>query len=303
MPLLRKTGVRSAWLPGPLQGSIERVRPALVVAALAPAILLGGTTAWTGQPARVPNTTPPAAPARVVQQPVPVPGASVWTPTPAHLTPVAKLATSGPAVITPSPQPPAASFWAPRPLDPGVVAPQDKLSPVSVQVNQPPIPTAIARATAAPRDQVAQAPDRLAITQVVSGAQPQPGASPRTVGIVHDGDRLSPTVIGSGQQPIPPAQALPIGSPRHTPFHRPAPTRCATGAPPLPLASVHWIRAPRLSTAGSVVIAGSMSGSGHSGTTQSSSRAGSITTSDAAGEVGSSDRAGSVRSPSQASTI
>src|SRR5437868_6423919 len=109
MPLLRKTGVRSPWLPAPLQESLERVRPALVVVAAMPALLFGGNVQVIGRLPRDEDTTRPARPVIVVQQPVPPPGAFVW---------------------------------APRPLDPGVVAQPDRLSPLVPQVNQPPLPGA-----------------------------------------------------------------------------------------------------------------------------------------------------------------
>jgi len=82
VPPLRKVGVRSPWLPGPLQANLDPLRQTIVIGAIVPALLLGGTTKFIGRPAPPEDTSRPARPAIVQTPPAPVPGASVWMPRP-----------------------------------------------------------------------------------------------------------------------------------------------------------------------------------------------------------------------------
>lgn len=129
MPLLRKTGARSPWMPGPLLPfTVEQVKRAIVVAALLPPMLFGGTAQWVG--ARPLEAPPPAArPARVVQQPIPMPGAIVLR-TGAVLEAPDRLAPT--AVIAATPLMPGAQTLALRAPRDESVAPPDRVSPTLV---------------------------------------------------------------------------------------------------------------------------------------------------------------------------
>lgn len=247
MPLLRKTGVRSPWMPAPLQGALERVRPALVVAAIAPAVLLGGNAQFIGQAARPEDTQWPARPAVLVQQPVPIPGAFVWQPAPARApnsdplhAPLLVADPPDPTLAQPSALPigrlsrPEDAQWPARPIAvqgvpvpvPGaqaiaIVPPRaantDPLHPLMVQLDAPDPtlvqPSALAIGRLA-RDEDTSRPARPMLLAV--GAQPVPTAQALPVGVVHDlpivpPDRPSAPIVVSGAQPQPNGRAQSIG--------------------------------------------------------------------------------------------
>ena len=219
MPPLGKTGVRAPWLPSPLKGELTRVRPALVVMAIVPALLLGGNVEVVGRPEPPENVAWPARPAIVVQQPVPVPGANTQF--------IGRLSRAEdvrwparPAVVVGQPVPiPGANVeptYAPRDL--GAVVQVDHTWAFVPIVGQQPIPGANTETTYALRDPntdplrplavVAEPPDptlalpsstfvgRLARDEdttrparpmvVQTGAQPGVAAQVRAIGIVHD---------------------------------------------------------------------------------------------------------------------
>jgi len=211
VPLLGKTGARSPWLPGPLQGSIERVQPALVVMAIVPSVLLGSITQPIGRLSRPEDTAWPARPAIVVQQPAPVPSASVAQTYAPRDQPVVQPDHTWPLVPIVGQQPrPIASFWAPQPAR---LPNTDPLRP-PLLIADPPDST-LAQPSALligrlPRAEDTSRPARPAIVQ--TGATPFPSAQARLVGVVHDGDRLPVGArIVSGQQPTQEAVARSVG--------------------------------------------------------------------------------------------
>lgn len=251
MPLLRKTGARSPWLPQPIQGALERARPAVVVAALLPSFVLGGNAqftserAWRDDPGRVhANVAVSPAP----QQPMG--GGSVWMGRSlADVTPPADSEKLSPAqVVVNQPPVPAPSFWAPQVLR---TANTDPLRPVRLQAT-PPDATLVHTHTLLigrlARDEDTSRPARPA--SVMGPRAPLPGGSvvpfsaPRDPLLVH-ADRLSPTSVVCGQPPVPGANATVIGRIARTPLDRPALPLLAIGQQPVPIGQTFMARAPR----------------------------------------------------------
>jgi hypothetical protein len=219
MPLLRKTGVRSPWLPAPLDAAIvpsaDALRQTIVIGALVPAILLGNVTAFVGRPAPPENVNWPARPAVEQQGPVPVPGAFVWAPSPARLPntdplrPLIVVADAPDGALVQS-----AALWVSR-----LSRAEDVNWPARALTEQQgpiPIPGAVAISLYAPRDAPAAPADRLAFTQVISGGAPIPDGRTLFVGAVHQApaDRLAQTTVIGALVPAPSAVSIATYAPR-----------------------------------------------------------------------------------------
>lgn len=212
MPLLRKTGVRSPWMPSPLLPfTVEQVKQAVVVAALIPPMLYGGNAQWVG---RLPRSGPDSLPRPivVVQQSPPIPGA-----------------------ITQQLTAPRETF----------VAPEDLTRPARVVSQLVLWPGAQALRVGA----VLQEADRLALTTVISATVPLPGAITQALNrprdeIVVQPDRLSPTTVVVTPLRQIDALALWVGALRRAEADRPGQRPTAfVPPPPVPWAVAHWTRA------------------------------------------------------------
>jgi hypothetical protein len=117
MRLLRKTGVRSPFLPGPiLSPDLNPLRATIVIGAIVPALLLGGNTQPIGRLPRAEDPTGPSRPAALVQQPIPIPGANVAQTYAPRDTAIVQVDHTWPVPIVSGQQPlPGALAWAPFP--------------------------------------------------------------------------------------------------------------------------------------------------------------------------------------------
>lgn len=280
MRLLRKSGIRAPWQPAPLQSATLDPLRGVVVATSQPPVP-GAQLQVIGRLSRPEDVNWPARPAIVQVGAQPVPGATLWEPTPpknANTDPLRPLAaqakppdatlmqsgiawlgrlsrdedTSRPArpatAIGAPPQLPSAQVQAfAHPFDGGAQPPPDRLSPTTVAVGTTPTPLGQAQPVGAAHDTPLL---RLAITSFQAGAQPSPAAqalatyAPRDQ-IAAQPDRLSPAQLVVGAVPQPLGQAQPIGMPRSTPNNRLAQT-VVIGAAGLPLSgAVTWSGAPK----------------------------------------------------------
>ncbi len=80
MPLVRKTGIRSPWLPAPMQAAIGYVRPVTIVTAVIPSSIFAGNVQVVSRLARIEDTTRLARGSVVIigQQPIYPIGSNVW---------------------------------------------------------------------------------------------------------------------------------------------------------------------------------------------------------------------------------
>lgn len=215
MPLLRKTGIRAPFLPGPLAGAlapIDALRSVVVLGTIVPSLLLGGGAAFVGRPAPPEDVNWPARPALVRGPGVPIPGAAIaWVGLP-HQEPAKRGAP--PLLIT----------------------------------NQPPIPDAVFRVVGFSR---AAEAGRPASPQVVTSVAPVPGAVVAQLRVPRDAviapaERVPFSLVDIGPSvPIPGAQALVVGFVHATPLDRLAVMRVVGATPPLPAAIAIRIFAPR----------------------------------------------------------
>lgn len=237
-------------MAAPLQETLERVRPALVIAAIVPAVLLGGTAQPTSRLPRDEDTSRPARPMLLQQQAVPVPGAIViqtYAPRdevvvqPDHTWPIAPIVGQQPTPIAsawrPTP-PPGANTDPLRPLliiadppdstlvQPSMLAigrlsrpedPQWPARPAAIATGQQPIPWSQTLATYAPRD-TAVAPEVRLSPPLVIQDTPDPTLQQSAAAWIgrlpRDEDTTRPArpaIVSVGAQPTPAAQALAIG--------------------------------------------------------------------------------------------
>ncbi len=213
MPLLRKTGARQPWLPGPLLSeNTDPLRRTIVIGMVVPCLLLGGC-AQLG-PARpleagAPLNTDPRRPAIIVQGQTPLPGAISWQGAPARLPSTDPLR----PVITVQDVPDSTlaqpnTTWASRlPRDEDLTRPA---RPAQIHGVAVPLPGANVEQISAPRDVGIPPPERLALTQLIVGQPPVPSAATVPIGRITSTptDRLAPTQAIIGQQPIPAGRAV-----------------------------------------------------------------------------------------------
>lgn len=233
-------------MPAPLQESFERVQPALVIAALVPALLLGGNAQQLRAPLP-PNTAPVPRATILIQQPVPVPGAFTWQPGRVRAT---NADPCRPVVVQANP--PSAALVQPQALVVGRLARNENVQwparPAQAQVNQPAIPGAITVQTYTPRDEVFVPQDKLSPTVAQVNQPPVPSASSILLGMVPRDPN-----IDQAARPVVPI-VFPLGAPgaitRATsaprdqvvaPPDRLAQTALVTGAQPLPVGRTQFV--------------------------------------------------------------
>jgi hypothetical protein len=205
----------SLWKPEAARApNVDPLRPPIVQDAPPDATLAHPDTTWAGRLPRDEDTTRPARPAIVQGVPVPIPGAALWLPTPAHETPVApteRIAVAPVTILGQQPVPGANAIWVPR----------------------------------SPRDEDRQWPARMAI--VARGLQPIPDAAALPIGRLPRPEDTSrparPAIVQGVPLPIPGATTW-LGTPPHeTPGAQPdrlpiATTPAIPGAQPVPRAVV-----------------------------------------------------------------
>lgn len=273
--VLRKTGVRAPFLPGPLlSANTDPLRSVLVIGALAPALILGGRTQWIGQAARPEDPNWPARPAIVRTVPPPIPGGSAIFIGFPHLEPPERGPSSQVAVGA-QPIPSAAALFVGYPHVepaergvapavnlgqqpvPGAVSapvgyphqePFERGSAPLLRLNQPPIPGAAATLLRAPRDDVAPpVEERVWPAQIGRAPDIPPSGRVQLLGWPHPepAERGNPSQVDVGQQPIPGAVYTLLGWARLEPTERGGPPQVDVGQQPLPAAAVLLLRAPR----------------------------------------------------------
>lgn len=231
MPILRKSGARSPWLPAPLQANTDPLRQTIVISMVVPLLVVGANAQFVSRPAPPEDVSRPARPAIVQTVPVPLPTTAQWMPSAARLPntdplhppalqadpPDATLAQPNTTVVGRLPRPedtawparpatvqgapvpvPGASVWAPSAAR---LPNSDPLHPPSVVADPPdatlqqPTTTWLSRL---PRPEDPNWPARPAVIQ--SQPPPLPGGLARPITAPRDQvvalpDRLSPPIV------------------------------------------------------------------------------------------------------------
>lgn len=215
MPLLRKTGIRTPWLPAPLQGGVDPLRQVLVIGALVPSLLLGGNAQAIGRPAPPEDVSRAARLAIVLSVPAPPPSAVSWLPRPL---PSGEVIVRAAGVQTPAVPLPSANVWAPA----SAREPNALWAARPLLVAQPPrapAPSAVALSIGITHDG-----DRLPLRAGVYGPiVPVPPAAVWAPSLAREpnSDLRRSIIIAAPWPPIPLAVAQPVGAIRSTPGDRP----------------------------------------------------------------------------------
>jgi hypothetical protein len=174
----------------------------------------------------------------VVGVPVPVPGAvalATYAPRDVGVPPPDRLALTQ-LIVSQPPIPGAVALGVGRITE----TPTLRLVQTVVLGPAVPLPGAVVISLYAPRDVAVAPSDRLALTQVIVGQPPVPGARALVTGIVHDGVRLvSGARVVTPPVPVPGAVAAFVGRITSTPTERGKPVLVIVGWVPVPAGVVY----------------------------------------------------------------
>jgi len=216
---LTRTGVRSPWMPAPLQGGAASIMRATLIVAVAAATTVGipgagGNFTLTGMVPRTPDLTRAPISTSIIVNQQPIPGASYLPtyPIAPRDTPAAQPDRINPVlpILGQQPIPGATSILGLALRDPDVTRPG-----FAATVQTPPVPIPGANYSLLNRPNL-EASIQWPQVRLVAGQQPIPGASYTLIDVpnLEAPIQWPQAELLPGQMPIPGAITIPTSSPR-----------------------------------------------------------------------------------------